>query len=79
MKQTDQIIARLSRIKGQIEGISRMYQDGRECIAIVQQVVAARNSLNSVARQLLSSEATRCNREKRWQDLDAVLKEVFRT
>ena len=56
-----------------------MYQDGRDCIEIVQQLAAARNALGRVARDLLSGEATRCSREKRFTVLDTVLKEVFRS
>ena len=75
----DKVSAHLNRIKGQVEGIAKMYQDGRDCIEIVQQLAAARNALGRVARDLLSGEATRCSREKRFTDLDTVLKEVFRS
>ena len=76
---SDKISTHLNRIKGQVEGVSKMYQDGRDCIEIVQQVAAARNALGRVARDLLSGEASRCSREKRYSDLDTVLKEVFRS
>lgn len=55
-----------------------MYTDGRDCVDIVRQVVAVRNSLGRVARELLSGEANRCSRERRMDDLDVILKEVFR-
>lgn len=77
--QPDKMSAQLNRIKGQVEGIAKMYQDGRDCIEIVQQVAAARNALGRVARDILSGEANRCSRERRFEDLDAVLKEVFRS
>ncbi len=77
--EPDKVSAHLNRIKGQVEGIAKMYHDGRDCIEIVQQVAAARNALGRVARDLLSGEASRCSREKRFTDLDTVLKEVFRS
>lgn len=74
----DPVLAQLNRIKGQIEAITSMYEDERVCVDIVRQVIAARSSLGRVARDLLTSEASRCSQEKRVQDLDEVLKEVFR-
>lgn len=74
----DPISAQLNRINGQVEGISRMYQDERSCVDIVRQVIAVRSSLGRVARDLLSSEAKKCSRGEQWDTLDDVLKEVFR-
>lgn len=74
----DAVLAHLNRIRGQLDGVSKMYTDGRDCVDIVRQVVAVRNSLGRVARELLSGEANRCSRERRMDDLDVILKEVFR-
>jgi DNA-binding FrmR family transcriptional regulator len=74
----DQTVLQLKRIRGQLDGIISMMDQERSCVEIVQQVVAARSSLGRVARDLLSGEAGRCSREKRTDDLDAILKEVFR-
>ena len=74
----DQTVLQLKRIRGQLDGIITMLGEDRSCVEIVQQVVAARSSLGRVARDLLSGEAGRCSREKRTDDLDAILKEVFR-
>jgi len=78
MADTDPILAQLKRIRGQLDGIITMYEDERMCIDIVRQVVAVRSSLGRVARDLLTSEASDCAREKRVEDLDEILKEVFR-
>jgi DNA-binding FrmR family transcriptional regulator len=74
----DQVTNQLKRIRGQIDGIIGMYEDERSCIDIVRQTVAARNSLGRVARDLLSNEASRCSRERRPDELEAILKEVFK-
>ena len=55
-----------------------MYQQERGCIEVVRQIIAARNSLGRVARDMLFNEASKCHREQRGQDFEAVLKEVFR-
>ncbi len=74
----DQIVAQLRRIRGQLDGIITMYQDERTCVDIVRQVIAARSSLGRVSRDLLTSEASRCTHERRVEDLDEILKEIFR-
>lgn len=76
--QKDTILPQLKRIRGQIDGIIKMYDDERACVDIVRQVIAARSSLGRVARDLLTNEANRCSKEKRNDDLDDVLKEIFR-
>ncbi len=75
----DPIVTKLKRIRGQIDGIIRMYEDQRGCVDIVRQVAAARSGLSSVARELLTSEASRCSREDRVDDLEAILKELFKS
>ncbi len=74
----DQITTQLKRIRGQIDGVIKMYNDERACIDIVHQVVAARNSLGRVARDLLTSEASNCSRKNDLEKLDKVLKELFK-
>jgi CsoR family transcriptional regulator, copper-sensing transcriptional repressor len=74
----DKTLHQLKRIRGQLDGIIKMYEDQRPCVDITHQIVAARSSLGRVARDVLTCEANQCSREKRFDDLDAILKEVFR-
>lgn len=76
--QDDVIVKRLKRIAGQLDGIVKMYQDDRTCIDVVHQVIAARNALGSVAKELLTNEASRCSKERRIDELEVVLKELLR-
>lgn len=55
-----------------------MYEDEKSCVDVVHQVVAARNSLGRVARDLLTGEASRCTKERNVEELEEVLKELFR-
>lgn len=77
-KKADKTVHQLKRIRGQIDGIIRMYDDDKSCIDVVHQVVAARNSLGRVARDLLSDEASRCSRTKDFERLELVLKEMLK-
>lgn len=74
----DQILTQLKRINGQLAGIIQMYENERACVDIVHQVIAARNGLSKVARDLLTTEATQCTKERRIEDLDEILKELFK-
>lgn len=80
MKQTkkDPVAASLNRIRGQIDGIAKMYEDKRSCVEIARQLAAARNSISRVARDILTSEAGVCTRESNVKELDLVLKELLR-
>lgn len=54
------LTVRLSRIEGQVRGISRMVEDGRYCIDILTQVSAASRALQCVALLLLDDHIRRC-------------------
>jgi DNA-binding FrmR family transcriptional regulator len=77
-QSSDPIVLQLKRIRGQLEGVISMYQGDQGCIDVVHQVIAARNSLGRVARDLLTSEASRCNQQRKVEELDDILKELFK-
>lgn len=74
----DQILTQLKRIRGQLDGLINMYQDQRLCVDIARQILAARNSLGRVARDLLTTEAGRCTKAKNTEQLDLILKELLK-
>lgn len=76
--QKDKVLTQLKRIRGQVDGIIKMYEDERTCVDIVRQVIASRSSLGRVARELLSGEATRCTKERKPDELNEIFKEIFR-
>lgn len=51
---------RLKRIEGQIRGIEKMLEDGRECRDIVTQLSAAKNALEQAGFRLISAGLTWC-------------------
>ena len=56
----DSIDVRLRRIEGQVAGLRKMYNGGRDCMELAQQVVAVRSALASVGKEIVSGEAVRC-------------------
>jgi len=74
----DKNLSNLKRVRGQLDGIIKMYQDERSCVDVVRQVIAARNSLSKVGQNLLSSEASRCNKQRDLKELESIIKELFK-
>ncbi len=56
----DQIRNRLRRVEGQIRGIERMLEEGRECRDIVTQLSAATRALEQAGFRLISAGLTWC-------------------
>lgn len=51
---------RLARVRGQVEGIRRMVNDGRYCADILQQFAAVHSALKSTEKELLANHLERC-------------------
>jgi DNA-binding FrmR family transcriptional regulator len=51
---------RLSRIEGQVRGLSRMVEDDRYCIDIVTQISAVRAALRRVEEEVLRDHVAHC-------------------
>lgn len=59
----DAVVGRLRRIEGQVAGIRRMYEDGRYCIDVLDQLSAARAGLEAAALLILEDHVKGCVRE----------------
>ena len=51
---------RLSRIEGQVRGLSRMVEEDRYCIDIVTQIAAVRAALRGVEEEILRDHVAHC-------------------
>ncbi len=51
---------RLSRIEGQVRGLSKMVEDERYCIDIVTQISAVRAALRRVEEEVLRDHVAHC-------------------
>ncbi len=58
-EKTD-IKKRLRRTGGQISGIEKMIDEGRYCVDVLQQIMAARAALNQVALIMIESHTKSC-------------------
>lgn len=56
----DACLKRLSRIEGQVRGLSGMVEDNRYCIDIVTQIAAVRAALKRVEQEVLRDHVAHC-------------------
>ncbi len=74
----DPVAKQLKRIRGQVDGVLAMYEQDRDCVEVVRQIIAVRNSLTSVGRELFSQSAQKCTSQRNSDELDRLLKEMFK-
>lgn len=75
--QMKQVITRLRRAQGQIDGVVRMIEDGRECKEIVTQVAAASKALDRAGFAIVTQATREClsedlSAEERDENLNAL-------
>lgn len=49
------LLKRLRRIEGQIRGIQKMIEEGRDCVSIVMQLAAVRSGIEGVGALVLNN------------------------
>jgi DNA-binding FrmR family transcriptional regulator len=81
-----QLLTRLRRIRGQIEGIERMVEDERYCIEVLTQISAAQAALDKVSLGLLDDHTRHCmlegeaaEREDRAEEMMAAVGRLLRS
>ncbi len=53
-------LARLSRIEGQVRGVTRMVEDERYCIDVLTQIRAVRAAIDKVEQEILHDHLQHC-------------------
>lgn len=76
-KEKAEILTRLRRIEGQIRGIQRMIEEGRDCEAIVTQLMAARAALDRAGLYIVSHHIESCLMDASGQANRAQLQRVI--
>lgn len=77
------ITDQFNRLEGQISGVGRMIEAKRECEDVVQQIIAARASLERLGRLLLEAEANGCfggdtTSEEKLKKLEHTVSQLFK-
>lgn len=58
--QNKGVVTRLRRIEGQVQGVQRMLENGRECEEVLTQIMAVRSSLDQVGLLLMERHIQNC-------------------
>lgn len=56
------VIKRLRRVQGQVGGVVKMLQEGRECAEVLTQLAAASRALDRAGFKLIASGLEQCAR-----------------
>ncbi len=68
------IIANVRRVSGQVQGIEKMINEGRDVADILQQVNASASALRSIAKQLLQDYSDGCFAKSKKMDKNDLAK-----
>lgn len=60
MEYDDKVVNRLKRIEGQIKGILRMIEEGKDCKDVVTQLSASRSAIDRTIGVIVSSNIIAC-------------------
>ena len=75
---SDSIDHQLNRIEGQVRGIRKMLEEKRDCMDVLQQVIAVRASLATIGIRLVNDDLRQCCETNRTQLLDKKLSQLFK-
>ena len=56
----EDLLLRLNRIEGQIRGVSRMIEEDRYCVDVLQQIASLQSAADAVAMILLTNHIKGC-------------------
>jgi DNA-binding FrmR family transcriptional regulator len=78
MEYSDQMKNRVKRIEGQVRGISKMMEEGKECKDLVAQMSAVRSALDRAIAVVVSSNLEECIRLQleRGEDTEELIQEA---
>ncbi|MBE9502494.1 MAG: metal-sensitive transcriptional regulator [Dehalococcoidia bacterium] len=68
----DMLLKRLKRIEGQVRGLHKMIENGRDCESIITQLAATRSAIEGVGALLLNNYMKLCLREESKADSASV-------
>ncbi|MQA34353.1 metal-sensitive transcriptional regulator [Modestobacter roseus] len=72
------VVKRLRRIEGQIGGIVKMIEDGRDCSAVVTQLAAASKALSKAGFAVVSTGMRHCSTTEDAEARELDLRELER-
>lgn len=77
--QLTNVVARLRKVEGQIGGVIRMIEEGRECRDVVRQIAAASKALDRAGFKLVATGLRACLSDERNAKRSGYTEEEFET
>ncbi len=71
------VLARLARVGGQIQGVARMVEADRYCVDVLDQIASVRAALDAASRVVLRNYLDRCVRRALAEGDPLVIEEVM--
>jgi len=60
VEPNETVLKRLKRVEGQIRGVQKMIEEGRECESVITQLAAARSAIEGVTGLVLENCTRSC-------------------
>ncbi len=71
------ILNRLKRLEGQIRGLQSMIESGKDCDAILTQILAAKSALNQVGLHIIGYSMKTCLSQEGERSRDELINEAI--
>lgn len=87
LKNQRQLLARVRRIRGQATALESALEDGKECLAILQQIAAIRGAVNGLMAQVMeghirehlaADDLTAAQRQEEAEQIAALLRSYLK-
>ncbi len=78
MDERKRILNRLKRLEGQVRGLQTMIESGKDCDAILTQVMAAKSALEQVGLHVVGYTMKNCLIDDSAQSRDEVVDEAIK-
>ena len=78
MEYTDPVKNRIKRIEGQLRGILKMMEDGKDCKEVITQLSAVRSAVDRTIGVIVSTNLVECVRQAEGNEekVDEMIKEA---
>jgi len=77
-EERKRILNRLKRLEGQIRGLQAMVESGKDCEAILTQIMAAKSALNQVGLHIVGLSMKTCLVDESVKDRDELIDEAIK-
>ena len=71
------IVNRLKRLEGQVRGLQTMIESGKDCEAVLTQIMAAKSALNQVGLHIIGYSMKTCLMEEGEKSRDELIDEAI--